>query len=100
MTEQETTPSAPVSEPTTNTKPIATFRFKGVSASVFENHSEESPEKKFCRVQITRTYKAGDTFKTTNVFGRDELPIVAHVANEAWEYILSHEAASKNGSAE
>ena len=69
--------------------PVEVFRFRGVSASVFENESENGP---FFKVAIQRTYKDGKDFKTTSSFSRDELPIVAHVANKAWEFVLEQES--------
>lgn len=95
MSKQDATSSAPVAEATPSTKPLKTFRLKGVSASVFENRSEQ--DALYHKVQIVRTYKSDDGFKTTNVFSRDELPIVSLVAKQSWEFILNHEAASRKG---
>jgi hypothetical protein len=71
-------------------KPVKTFRLRGVSASVFENTSEQAVP--YYRVQLLRTYRDGDEFKSTSVFSRDELPIVALVAKKAWEFVLGEEA--------
>lgn len=95
MSKQDATPSAPAPESTAATKPLKTFRLKGVSASVFENRSEQDVP--YHKVQIVRTYKSGDGFKTTSVFSRDELPIVSLVAKQSWEFILNHEAESRKG---
>ena len=78
-------------------KPAQVFRARGVSASVFKKQSgKDTP---FFKVAIQRTYKDGDDFKTTSSFGRDELPLVAHVANQAWEFVLEQEAASRSDTA-
>jgi hypothetical protein len=74
-------------------KPVAVFRARGVSASVFENRSEQGAP--FHKVTLQRTYKDGAQFKTTSTFSRDELPIVAHVAHQAWEFVLEQEAARR-----
>ena len=58
MSKQDATSSAPVSEATASTKPLKTFRLKGVSASVFENRSEQ--DALYHKVQIVRTYKSDD----------------------------------------
>lgn len=71
-------------------KPLESFRLKGVSAAVFENYTEQDVS--YYKVQIVRTYRADDGFKTTNVFSRDELPIVALLAERAWQSILDREA--------
>lgn len=84
--------SAPIEspEPSASTKPIQSFRLKGVSASVFENRSEHDVP--YFKIQLTRTYRAVDGFKTTNVFSRDDLPIISLLADRAWQFVLDHEA--------
>ncbi|MCA9073691.1 MAG: hypothetical protein KDA93_01570 [Planctomycetaceae bacterium] len=72
-----------------NNQPIETFRLRGVSASVFENQTDD--DRPFYKVSLVRTYKDGDQFKTTSTFSRDDLPIVAHLAHQAWESILECE---------
>ena len=76
------------------TKPVKVFRLRGVSASVFENHSEQNGT--FHKVQVIRTYRDGRDFKTTPTFSRDELPIVALLTQQAWEYVLAEEASQRN----
>ena len=70
---------------------MKTFRYRGVSASVFENQSEQHGP--FFKTSIVRTYKDGNEFKTTSSFSRDELSVVALIATQAWEFILEQEAA-------
>ncbi len=73
-----------------NNMPIETFRLRGISASVFENQSEDGQT--FYRVSLVRTYKDGNgQFQTTSAFSRDDLPIVAHLANEAWQFVMELE---------
>ncbi|MFK7821080.1 MAG: hypothetical protein AB8G99_20355 [Planctomycetaceae bacterium] len=70
-----------------STKPAATFRYRGISASVFENHSEKGDP--YYKVAIVRTYKDGKNgFKSTPTFSRDELPLVIKVAQQAFDFIL------------
>ncbi len=77
------------STPTSN-KPVMKFQFRGISASVFENVSKTNGrDSVFYKVAIQRTYKDGETFKTTNSFGRDDLPVVSLLAQRAWEYVLT-----------
>jgi hypothetical protein len=79
------------------TKPVKVFRVRGISASVFQNQSTaEGRDAVFYKVALQRTYKDGNEFKTTSSFGRDDLPVARHVLQQAWEFILSAEAAGNN----
>ncbi len=73
----------------TSTKPVKTFRFRGISASVFSNENEKGDV--FYKVSIVRTYKDGRDFKTTPTYSVNELPIVSLVTNQAFEFILNEE---------
>lgn len=77
-----------------NNKPVERFQLRGITASVFENKSDNGAV--FYKASINRTYKDGDQFKTTNVFSRDDLPVVEVLAKKSWIAILQHE--SKNDS--
>ena|SRR5205807_789134 len=84
-------------EPTTApspTKPVETFRARGVSAAIFENRakSADGDSYSFHKVSLQKTYKDGDAFKTTTSLGRDDLPSAALVLQRAWEFILDAEA--------
>lgn len=91
-TAQET----PSNTTSSSLKPVQTFRLRGISASVFENHAISGERDiTFHKVSLQRTYRDGDQFKTTTSFGRDDLPIAMHVLHQAWQFIL--EAESKRG---
>ena len=77
-----------------SSKPVKVFRLRGVSASVFENSSEQNGT--FHKVQIVRTYKDGEEFKTTPTFNRDDLPFVQQVAHRAWEFVHETEAGQRS----
>jgi len=82
-----------------NNRPVIKFQLRGISASVFENRSENDVP--FYKVSITRTYKDGKVFKTATTFGRDDLPIVETVARDAWLAIMkleSQQSSKKNES--
>ena len=72
-----------------STKPIKTFRHRGISASVFENRSEKNVP--FYKIAIVRTYKDGDEFKSTPTYSHSDLPMLVYVANEAFDYVLCKE---------
>ena len=75
------------------TKPVKTFRLRGISASVFENHAKTNGrEVTFHKVSLQRSYKDGDEWKTTTSFGRDDLPVAKLLLERAWEFILEAEA--------
>ena len=77
-----------------NNKPIRQFRIGLIVAGVFANEHEE---KTFYNVSITRLYKADaddPDWKRTHSFGRDDLPKVQEVANQAWRFIHERQQAS------
>lgn len=63
---------------------METFSALGVSAKVFENVSENGVN--YDRIQIVRTYRDGDAFKTTSTFAVEELPLVESFARRAYEF--------------
>ena len=74
-------------------KPVATFRLKGVQASLFTNTSENGVP--FHKVTVTRSYRDGDTWKSTSSFSRDDLPLVWTVVQQAWREILERESTQR-----
>lgn len=78
------------------TKPVATFRLRGISASVFANHAKsEGRDITFHKVSIERAYKDGDDWKHTTSFGRNDLPILQAVLQRAYEYMLESKPATE-----
>ena len=76
-------------------KPVKTFRFRGISASVFENttHADNQPVR-FFKVNLQRAFKRDGKYEHNSSFGRDDIPVAIHVLNQAWQFILETEAAS------
>ena len=75
-----------------STKPVKTFRLRGVSVSVFKNHGKsENRDVSFHKVSVQRSYRDGDEWKTTTSFSRDDLPITRLLLDRAWQYILDAE---------
>lgn len=72
-------------------KPVETFRLRGISASIFENKSEDG-KTTFHKVSLQRTYRQDDEWKTTQSLSRDDLPIAALLLHKAWEFILQIES--------
>jgi len=80
---------------TSSNKPVKVFRLKGLSASVFQNSSDDN-KSTFFKVSLQRTYKQDDEFKTTTSLSRDDLPIAVLLLNRAWEFILDEESSGSN----
>ena len=76
-------------------KPVKVFRYRGISASVFENqtHADNQPVR-FFKVSLQRAFRRDGKFEHNSSFGRDEIPVAMRVLNQAWEFILETEAAS------
>jgi hypothetical protein len=97
------TPTAPIASPTTTAatspkRPVKTFRLGPIKAAVWAN---EADQKTFYNVAITRTYQDEQKqFHDTNSFGRDDLPLVATVADQAHTFIFEQLAAPKSDSRE
>ncbi len=83
-------PPITMTEKTESNKPVKSFRLRGITASVFENSSEDG--KSFYKVTLQRSYKQDDEWKSTNSFGRDDLPLVSLLTKQAWEFILNTES--------
>lgn len=83
-----------MSDKTDSNKPVQSFRLRGITASVFENQSEDG-KTTFYKVTLQRSYKQGEEWKSTNSFGRDDLPIVSLLTKQAWEFILNTETSGQ-----
>ena len=68
-------------------KPVHEIRMGAVKAAVWENQTEAGIRH---NVSIQRLYKDGDDWKTTESFGRDDLPLVAKVADQAHTWIFAN----------
>ena len=87
-------PFSIMSDSTDSNKPVKSFRLRGITAGVFENETEEG-NRNFFKVTLQRSYKQDDQWKSTNSFGRDDLPIVSLLTKQAWEFILTTETNSQ-----
>jgi len=75
--------------------PVQTFRLGRIKAAVWEN---EADQKKYYNVTIARTYwdEKLKKFFDTQSFGRDDLPLLAKVVDQAHTYIFAKLAESKS----
>ena len=72
-------------------KPVHEIRLGRIKAAIWANETDNGTRH---NVTITRLYKDGDEWKTSTSFGREELPLVAKVADMAhsWIYQQGHES--------
>jgi len=70
---------------TTANKPVEELRLGTIKAAIWQNESKNGTR---YSVRITRLYKDEDEWKTSDSFGRDELPLVAKVADLAHTWIF------------
>ena len=92
----------PASQPknaTASTKlPVRTFRLGRIKAAVCEN---EADRKKFYNVTFARTYMdEARNFHDTDSYGRDDLPLVAKLADQAHTFIFGRLAELKSEQSE
>jgi hypothetical protein len=74
---------APKSE--AKARPVHEIRLGRIKAAIWANETDNGTRH---NVTITRIYKDGDEWKTSSSFGRDELPLVAKVADLAHSWIF------------
>jgi hypothetical protein len=75
-------------------KPVHEIRLGAVKAAIWANDTQSGVRH---NVTIQRLYKDGDDWKTTESFGRDDLPLVGKVADMAhtWIFTESRSASSE-----
>jgi hypothetical protein len=70
-------------------KPVHEIRLASVKAAIWENETPSGPRH---NVTICRLYKDGEQWKQTESFGRDDLPLVAKVVDQAHTWIFEQSA--------
>ena|SRR6516225_7449912 len=76
--------------------PVKTFRLGRIKAAVWENEGEQ----KFYSVTFARTYAEANNYHDSDSFGRDDLPLVAKLADQAHTFIFERLAEFKNKQSE
>ena len=73
---------------TSNPKPVEVFRIRALRAAIWKNETEQGP----CyHVTFSRAYKNGDgQWKSTSRFHRDDLLVVAKLADQAHTFICGY----------
>ena len=80
----------------TKQKPIHELRLGSIKAAVWKNETENGVR---YNVTFSRLYKDADQWKSTDSFGRDDLLVLAKVADQAhsWIHEQSQEDVKENG---
>ncbi len=74
-------------------KPVHELRLGRIRAAVWLNETENGPR---YNVQISRLYKdKNDKWQDSTSFGREDLPLVAKVADQAMVWIYENPAAAE-----
>jgi len=75
------------------TQPTHEVRLGAIKAAVWKNETEAGAR---YNTTFSRIYKSGDKWESTDSFGRDDLLLLATVADEthAWICAQKHEAVS------
>ena len=69
----------------TTQKPIHEIRLGAIKAAVWKNETASGSR---YNVTLSRLYRDGDQWKTTDTFGRDDLLLVAKVADQVHTWIF------------
>jgi hypothetical protein len=67
-------------------QPIHKIRYGVLSASIWRQEGERGP---MFNVSFQRSYKEGDTWKTSTSFGRNDLLVISLIATRAFEWIAT-----------
>ena len=77
--------------------PVKTFRLGRIKAAVWENQAEQ----KFYSVTFARTYvDEANSYHDSDSFGRDDMPLVAKLADQAHTFIFERLAEMKTKQSE
>src|SRR5262245_21522573 len=75
-------------------KPVHEIRMGRIKAAIWENDTQSGARH---NVTVQRIYKDGDEWKTSESFGRDDLPLLAKVVDQAHTWIFQHASAPDGG---
>ena len=77
-------------------RPVHEIRLGRIKAAIWENDTKNGTRH---NVSIVRIYKDGEQWKDSTSFGRDDLPLVAKIADQAhtWIFQAAAESSSSGG---
>ena len=68
-------------------KPIENIKLGLIEAAIWQNEGSNGT---FYNVTVSRSYKDGDTWKKSDSYGRDDLPLVCKALDMAHTWILQN----------
>lgn len=74
-------------------KPVHQIRLQDLRATVWAN---QVGERTWFNVSITRRFEQDGQFKETSSFGRDDLPMVAKLAEMSYAWIWNQSTSNRN----
>lgn len=77
----------------TKARPVFEIRLGRIKAAIWENETQNGMRH---NVTVSRLFKDGDQWKDSNSFGRDDLPLVVKVIDQAHSWIFQN----SNGAAD
>jgi len=66
-------------------RPVQEIRMGRIRAAIWENETQNGTR---YNVTLSRLYRDGDQWKDSSSFGRDDLPLVAKVADQVHTWIF------------
>ena len=75
-------------------RPVHTIRIGRIRAAIWSNSSEKGT---WHNVTFERNYKDGEDWKSSDAFGRDDLLVLAKLADLAHTWILGHTSTDHAG---
>ncbi len=72
-------------------RPVHEIRLGRIKAAIWENETREGTRH---NISLTRIYKDGNIWKDSTSFGRDDLPLLAKVADLAHTWVFENASAS------
>jgi len=74
-------------------RPVHEIRLGRIKAAIWENETREGNRH---NISLTRIYKDENTWKDSTSFGRDDLPLLAKVADLAHTWIFENSSSMNN----
>ncbi len=75
-------------------RPVHEVRLGRIKAAIWENERQNGTRH---NGTVSRLYKDGDEWKDSSSFGRDDLPLVAKVVDQAHSWIFGQGQEAANG---
>ena len=77
----------------TKARPVHEVRLGRIKAAIWENETQNGTRH---NVTISRLYRDNNDWKDSTSFGRDDLPLVAKVVDQAHDWIFANTNGSTN----